>query len=542
MIARPSTEDMVNAALAYAARGWHVIPLHTTHDRRCTCRRGAKCNSPAKHPRTRHGLKDASTDAAVIRRWWKQWPTANIGILTGEVSGLVVLDIDPRHGGDAGLDQLEAVLGPLPETVEQITGGGGRHLLFRHPGQRVKNNQDGKLAPGLDVRGDGGYIVAPPSLHASGKRYSWELSHNPENTPLALLPEKLLHLLTENRRQQKATPDAEALRAGGLGESEIREELSRRERDEGPIPEGQRNSTLASLAGSMRRRRMSGDAIRAALLEENRRRCVPPLDDSEVARIARSVSKYPSGSSNKQDGRAIILDWMRETLRPMFRKEASVFSETHGRAVRQSEIVGAPTNVIIERLRNASDAPRDGDSIKRQRLPYFYATWARVAWGDLLAELPDEQAVGAESLSAAEGFKAALSRALHTLVPLGTTIAHEGTTKVERRSAVGWCEAFAQRGKWGRVRSLALWCRRAAEKAPASVALRAELFSQIGAVGPLRDLSPTRFAHLCAAYGVGKASKIYADGAEIRGVMLEAGFISSIAPPTWDRASRESNG
>ncbi len=109
------------AALAYAARGWHVFPCHSARAGRCSCGAPA-CQHPGKHPRTLHGLKDATTDPALITRWWQQWPDANVAVATGAVSGLVALDEDPRHGGDVSLDLLTHEHGPLPETVEALTG------------------------------------------------------------------------------------------------------------------------------------------------------------------------------------------------------------------------------------------------------------------------------------------------------------------------------------------------------------------------------------------------------------------------------------
>jgi putative DNA primase/helicase len=135
----------------------------------CTCTR-ASCSSAAKHPRTKHGLKDASTDQRLIADWWGQWPDANVGVRTGAASGLLVLDIDVGSGGEESLARLEESPGRLPATVTALTGGGGRHLMFRHPGGEVQNSA-GKLGAGLDTRADGGYIVAPPSVHASGRAY-----------------------------------------------------------------------------------------------------------------------------------------------------------------------------------------------------------------------------------------------------------------------------------------------------------------------------------------------------------------------------------
>src|SRR5207245_1909283 len=158
-------------------RGWPVFPLHTPINGCCSCG-NLECGKKAgKHPRTLHGLKDATTSEAVIREWWEKWPNANVGILTGEPSGLVVVDVDSDKGGEESFAQLERTYGPLPKTVETRTGGGGRHLFFKHPGVKIKSTT-GDLAPGLDIRADGGYIVASPSLHLSGQTYKWEVGHS----------------------------------------------------------------------------------------------------------------------------------------------------------------------------------------------------------------------------------------------------------------------------------------------------------------------------------------------------------------------------
>lgn len=166
----------LGAALAYAARGWAVFPLHAWRAGRCSCRRD--CPHPAKHPLTRHGFHDATTDEPIIRSWWGRWPWANVGVATGARSGLVVVDVDPRSGGTESLDRLQSLMGSLPATLSATTGSGGTHLYYRHPGGEVRNTA-GRLPgitealPGLDLRGDGGYVVAPPSGHASGAAYTW---------------------------------------------------------------------------------------------------------------------------------------------------------------------------------------------------------------------------------------------------------------------------------------------------------------------------------------------------------------------------------
>lgn len=141
-------------AHAYAALGWHVFPLR------------------GKLPRTPNGFKDATRDPAQICHWWSQWPDANVGIATGAVSGLSVLDIDPDAGGTRSLETIERERGVLPPGLSTITGGNGVHLIYRYaPGLR---SGAAVYGPGLDVRSDGGYIVAPPSIHPdTGHHYEW---------------------------------------------------------------------------------------------------------------------------------------------------------------------------------------------------------------------------------------------------------------------------------------------------------------------------------------------------------------------------------
>ncbi len=152
--------NMAEKAAGYARRGWAVFPLHTPDSSgTCSCKKGAKCGDSGKHPRTKNGLNDASADPAQVARWWSRWPEANIGIVCGAVSGLVVIDVDGPDGEES-LEALAAELGPLPETVEALTGE-GRHLYFNHPGVEIRPST-GEIGPALDVRGDGGYVVGPP--------------------------------------------------------------------------------------------------------------------------------------------------------------------------------------------------------------------------------------------------------------------------------------------------------------------------------------------------------------------------------------------
>jgi putative DNA primase/helicase len=264
---------LLAAALAYPKLGWRVFPVHSWDATRCSCGK-LRCESPAKHPRTKHGLKEATTDEKTIRAWWKKWPDANIGIATGTGSGIFVIDVDSRAGGHESIAELERRHGKLPATVESVTGSLGRHIVFAHPKGGVHIRTIVGLALGIDVRGDGGYIVAPPSNHASGREYTWELSSRPDEMTPAAAPDWLITATRADIAPHGRKDD-------GAEET-------------GPISEGQRNATLTSLAGTMRARGMTKKAITAALVAENVSRCSPPLPEREVQTIAASVSRYPA--------------------------------------------------------------------------------------------------------------------------------------------------------------------------------------------------------------------------------------------------------
>ena len=278
------TVNMLDAALAYARRGWHVFPCHTPRpDGRCDC--GERdCDDTekhpiGKHPRTAHGFKDGTTDPAVIRAWWKRWPHANVAIATGAASGLTVVDVDPDYLDT--LATLTATHGALPDTVTAISGGGGRHYFFKHlPGKTNVVKADGWV----DLRTDGGYVVAAPSLHKAGRRYEWEATAHPDDLPLADMPSWLAAVFPD--RDAPPRPAAAATTNGTNG-------------TQTDIPDGRRNATLASLAGTMRKRGMTQEAITAALLADNAARCKPPLDPAVVVKIAGSISRYdPAAPSN----------------------------------------------------------------------------------------------------------------------------------------------------------------------------------------------------------------------------------------------------
>lgn len=157
-------DGLAGWAARYATSGLAVLPLHSICDGRCTC--GTDCTSPGKHPLVRAGKNDATTDLTQVTTWWDRWPWANIGIRPP--AGVIVLDVDPRNGGDAALEQLTRQHAPLPRTLTARTGGGGLHLWLSYTGRAR-----GQLCRGVDVKTESGYLVAAPSLHASGGQYEW---------------------------------------------------------------------------------------------------------------------------------------------------------------------------------------------------------------------------------------------------------------------------------------------------------------------------------------------------------------------------------
>lgn len=171
--------DMLRAAERYAERGWHVFPVHSVRvGGTCSC--GApQCGRVGKHPRTRAGLKDATVDKDEIRKWWLEHPDANIGIVPWP-SGLIVLDIDPRNGGNESLAELEQKYGKLPDTARVLTGGGGQHIYFTLP-TGVDKCPSRVLRAGVELKAQGTYVLAPPSSHIAqhlrgGLGYIWDSS------------------------------------------------------------------------------------------------------------------------------------------------------------------------------------------------------------------------------------------------------------------------------------------------------------------------------------------------------------------------------
>lgn len=249
--------NCLEAAIKYATKyNWAVFPV----------------DAESKRPLTPHGCKDAKKNVAAIRSWWKRWPKANVGVATGAISGLVVIDEDVDREKDIdgfkSVRQWEKVNGELPETITAITGRGGCHLYFRYNGSDIGNRAG--LIEGVDVRGEGGYVVAPPSIHPNGVEYQWETS--PEECQIADLNETVKKLLS-------------------AGKSDSKEPF----RLPVKIPSGERNSTLFKHACSLQAQGMSDEAIIAAITAVNDTQCDAPLPPDEIRLIVSSALTYQKG-------------------------------------------------------------------------------------------------------------------------------------------------------------------------------------------------------------------------------------------------------
>lgn len=275
-------------ALAFARHGHAVFPVNWPVERGgkrlCSCgsdSRGRPCTSAAKHPYGRlapRGLLSATTDSETIKQWFGHAaPDANLGVATDH---LLVVDVDPRHDGEASLHALEREHGSLPATWRALTGGGGEHVLFAAPdGVEITSFAAATMAhpplgPGIDVRARGGYIVAPPSRHISGRPYAWSVDHRPAEVPLAPAPDWLIARLTARALQepQDATPPETWQRLAA------------------PVREYP-DAAAAQVAGHLLRRWVDPYLVAGLLHAWNQTYVSPPLPDDELRRILDRVAR-----------------------------------------------------------------------------------------------------------------------------------------------------------------------------------------------------------------------------------------------------------
>ena len=288
LISRAEVLERKRGAAAQLIRhGAKLIVLHGTTPDGCTCRKGAACARPGKHPATAHGVTDATDDLGVIRAALWARPELNLAVATGKLSGIVVLDLDRRNGGDVSLAALEAALGPLPATWTLRTGDGA-HLVFAYPeGIDLPTRYGGELGDGLDLLSDGAYGITATSRHRNGARYQWLRGRRPDDLPPARLPAAWLDHL---RGPEKARPAAARLPTADAGRR---------------VREGGRNTYLTRVGGHLRNSGLTGDGLAAALAQLNRQECDPPLPDEEIAGIAGSLSRYVANTGDGDEAEAL---------------------------------------------------------------------------------------------------------------------------------------------------------------------------------------------------------------------------------------------
>lgn len=286
-------DRLLQSALDYAARGWPVFPVWSVVKGKCACG-DPKCENPGKHPIGKlapHGRNSATTNKAVITQWWKDYPLANVAVVTGEESKLVVLDIDERHGGFDSLKKLVRK-GNMPYTPLVGTGGGGEHHYMAWPGNGTKIRSRARVAEldGIDVRAAGGYVLAPPSLHVSGKRYTWQIGML--GTTVAKIPNWLLEVLKD-----KTGPQHTTIKAGD----------SYWEKIWGGVPDGQRNQMVGKLAGRLLAKGLQPEEVLAILRVWNLQN-EPPLEDKTIDEYVKNLTR--SEEAKPEKGAIVGADWL----------------------------------------------------------------------------------------------------------------------------------------------------------------------------------------------------------------------------------------
>ena len=315
--------EFMEAALNYAKMGLCVIPLKP---------RG-------KRPYFDNWPEIATSDIDTVTRWWQQNPSANVGIATGKKSRLFVLDVDPKNGGDESFQSLTYKYG-APETWRDITGSGGFHLFFRYPNFPVGNAAG--IWPGIDIRGDGGQVVAPPSIHPdTGKRYEWDGLEEIKWNSLHDAPDWVLDALQPHAKH--APGEALAI--------------------EEKIHKGVQHMTLVSLAGALRRMGLNEAEIFPALMQVNQTRCEQPGPEDNIRQIAHSMMRYAPADKDL---------W--KTASTVWRERAKI---EHQNERRKAAILEDPLNATTMSGRTVFNLPQnDPEMVIENTLYYGYTILA----------------------------------------------------------------------------------------------------------------------------------------------------------------------
>jgi hypothetical protein len=286
----------LGTALAFAKHGHAVFPANWPvahgNELRCSCgseSRGRPCRTPAKHPFGKlapNGVLSATTDTGIIKHWFGYAaPEANLGVGTDK---LIVIDADPRHDGDETLAALILEHGDLPLTWRVLTGGGGEHVIFRCPdGVEVSSSNahdNPVLGPGIDIRARGGYIIAPPSHHISGRCYEWSVDHHPRDLALAEPPAWILdQLVKPNAPATQHDPKPSDFWSGLMQ----------------PIAE-YRDDAACRIAGHLFACSCDFQLARGLMHAWNSAWCKPPLAHDELNDIIERIAKRQAAKWRKE--------------------------------------------------------------------------------------------------------------------------------------------------------------------------------------------------------------------------------------------------
>lgn len=268
-----SLNRMLESALIYAKKfNFAVFPLNWIECGQCSCNK-PNCTAQGKHPLVYSGVKSATKNEQQIIEWWTKWPKANIAIACGEISNLFVVDVDIKDTVDGRdtIRQLESQFGLMPTTPTQISGSMGLHYFFKY-NDSVTQNAVGFL-PGLDIRSNGGYIIAAPSMHITGKRYEWEVSSHIADIPIIEAPNWLLNLIekrTATKDNKKPSSYWTGIMAG--------------------VNQGGRNQAATSLIGYLLRRYVD-TALVVEIVDIWNERNKPPLSNDELEKIMISIAR-----------------------------------------------------------------------------------------------------------------------------------------------------------------------------------------------------------------------------------------------------------
>ena len=529
----------LQAALEYLALGLSPLAVCPPDHAGVGKTHATKCKSPGKAPwGPWEDFQERPPTEAELKAKWRANPTLNVGAALG----LPIVRIDSE--GDAAEAQLlEISGGDLPPTWEFRSGrkdGTGRGILYRTPVGVVFRTTGQSFADGeLRFQAKGAQTVLPPSRHKDGNLYEWLPGRSPQDLPIALAPAWAIKRYSAPAAVSGKTPAPNAETADAARVASALEHVPGADGYPRWLEVGMALHSWDSASGfalwchwssssakyteevcttkwASFKAKPDGVTIatvfKLAITNGWRESPTPKTDSKPVAPDKGEGINSPAAIAEPaaKDGVRIILDYLRERYRPVFRQGNAIQSE-NGEDVPMAVACAVPTSALIERLAEATDAPKfQGGGVKRSSLPGFFKTWSRVAWGDLLASLPEEDAATlGDDAPVKEQFRQLVREALLSEVTLGDTIGANGVTHTERRSLAEWCQRFAKIGPWRDVRSKRCWCKFDVKddgEAVLMIAIRHELFSQVRADRRLCNLGSKAFARRAARYGVGRST------------------------------------